>query len=59
MERISAQEKRKIWGDHYCTHTLKDRETNDGKETGNYVCVTCRLSMSARGWLEYRKNKTN
>lgn len=54
MEKAIAARKREEWGNKPCKHISLDRETNQGKDTGNWACLTCGLSMIPIDWDDLR-----
>jgi hypothetical protein len=54
MERDSAAQKREEWDNKLCKHISLDRETDRGKDTGNWACLTCGLAMPPIDWDNLR-----
>jgi hypothetical protein len=54
MEKSLAARKRKKWGDQPCKHIALDKETDLGKETGNWACIKCGRSMDPIAWDRLR-----
>ena len=50
MDKDFATRVREKWGNQHCNHTALDKETDRGKDTGNWACIICGRTMEPVHW---------
>jgi hypothetical protein len=59
MEKSLVTKKRVKWGNGHCNHSTLVKVTDQGRDTWEWACTVCGLSMMSIAWdaLKYESTK--